>query len=128
VKSNSYTDGARLYYHKISDILPYMISASIYEPLLAEYLMHMLQRHYLELNAFIDANYGRCKNCNKVYYEHSLCSKFEYKEKCVQEIKDDFPIFCVPEMPLSSPKNLDDISKWRTYLDQLENLLTKEDE
>ena len=123
VKSNPYTDGARLYYQKISDILPYMISAAIYDPLLAEYLMNMLQRHYLELNSFIDANYGRCKCCNKIYYEHSLCQKKDYKEKCEQEIKDDFPIFCVPEMPLTSPKSLNDIEAWRNYLNQLEYIL-----
>lgn len=127
MKNNPHLENARHYEKKYSETTPFVLSASLHNPELSWYLMSMFQKHWIELNSFIDSNLGRCKECSKVFYEHSLCAKKDYKEPCTQKT-EDFPIFCLPESPVSPPKDMNTINEWRRYLDELELVLKEEDE
>jgi hypothetical protein len=132
VKNNPTTQCAREYWFKLSEQMPFILSASITNTDAAYFLSDYFVKVYHDINEFVTDEFGRCKNCKSVYYENKLCAKKEHKELCEKEDKpafeDRLSIIDLPMPPSRRPKTLEDIEQWRYYLEQIEDLIKAEDE
>lgn len=132
MKNNPTTQCAREYWFKLSEQMPFLLSACIGNNEASLFLSDYLIKVNQEINEFITDEFGRCKNCNSIYYQNKLCSKHQFKEICELESKPKFEdrlsIIDLPTPPSKRPRTIEDIENWRWYLDQLEELLKDNEE
>ncbi len=130
VKNDPSTQCAREYWYKLSDLMPFVLSACIGQHEASLFISDYFVKVYNDINEFITDEFGRCQNCKSVYYDFKLCSAKDHKEKCELEPKPDFEerlaIIDLPVPPAKRPRTLEEIEEWRWYLEQLENILKEE--
>jgi hypothetical protein len=132
VKNDPTTQCAREYWYKLSEVMPFVLSACIGNHEASLFVSDYLLKVYHDMDEFITDEFGRCKNCKSIYYDFKLCKEKDHKENCELEQKPDFDdrlaIIDLPVPPAKRPRTLEQIEEWRYYLELLEDLLKEESE
>lgn len=131
MKNDPTTQCARDYWYKLSEMMPFVLSACIGNHESGLFLSDYLIKTYYDINEFVSDEFGRCKHCKSVYYENKLCSEYNFKEKCElkdkEKFEDKLPLIDLPVPPSKRPRSLEDIEQWRYYLELLEEILKDEE-